>query len=124
MPGTSTPEPEPLEQVTLAHIPSPSSTEMWVVEPSRSRGREVEAAGVEEARLHPLLVERLGELEVAQVVGGAHRRDQLLGAAALAEALEQAEAVGDQDPARGRRRVGQHLGAAERGAIGRRSIAS
>ena len=36
VPGTSTPEPEPFEQVTLAHVPSPSRTAMWVVEPSRS----------------------------------------------------------------------------------------
>ena len=77
VPGTSTPEPEPLEQVTLAHIPSPSITEMWVVEPSRSPAR-VEAGGIEEARLQPLAVERLGEL-LAAAVGGAHRRDQLLG---------------------------------------------
>ena len=34
VPGTSTPEPEPFEQVTAAHIPSASITEMWVVEPS------------------------------------------------------------------------------------------
>ena len=77
-------------------------------------GGEVETGRVEGSASMPSLVERLGELEIAQVVGGAHRGDQLLGAAALAEALQQAEAVGDQDPARGRRRVGQHLGAAER----------
>ena len=44
-PGTSTPEPEPFEQVTLAHIPSPSSTEMWVVEPSRSAVQSARRAG-------------------------------------------------------------------------------
>ena len=36
VPGTSTPEPEPFEQVTLAQVPSASITAMWVVEPSRS----------------------------------------------------------------------------------------
>ena len=36
MPGTVTPEPVPFEQVTEQAQPSPSSTEMWVVEPSRS----------------------------------------------------------------------------------------
>ena len=78
-------------------------------------GGEVEAGRVEEADLHPLLVEGLGEGEVAARVGRLHRRDQLLGPAARAEALEQAEAVGDQDPARGRRRVGEDFGAAEGG---------
>ena len=59
---------------------------MWVVEPSRSP---------------------------RAAVGGFHRRDQLLGPAALAVALEQAEAVGDQRSSRGGRWVGQHLGTAE-----------
>ena len=36
VPSTYTPEPEPFEQVTLAHPPSPSRAVMWVVEPSRS----------------------------------------------------------------------------------------
>ena len=36
VPGTNTPDPEPFEQVTLAHPPSPSSAVMWVVDPSRS----------------------------------------------------------------------------------------
>ena len=35
MPGTITPEHEPFEQVRLAQAPSPSSTEMCVVEPRR-----------------------------------------------------------------------------------------
>ena len=88
-------------------------------------GGEVEPGRVEEARRQPLPVEGLGELLAAAAVGGAHRGDQLLGAAALAEPLQQAEAEGDQDPARGGRRVGQHLGAAERRpGSARRSIAS
>ena len=37
MPGTTTPEQEPLEQVTDAHAPSASITEMCVVLPSRER---------------------------------------------------------------------------------------
>ena len=37
MPGTTTPEQEPFEQVTLAQPPSASSTEMCVVLPSRER---------------------------------------------------------------------------------------
>ena len=36
MPGTVIPDPVPIEQVTEQAQPSPSSTEMWVVEPSRS----------------------------------------------------------------------------------------
>ena len=36
VPSTNTPEPEPLEQVTLAQPPSPSSAVMCVVDPSRS----------------------------------------------------------------------------------------
>ena len=34
VPGTNTPEPSPLVHVTAHARPSPSSTEMWVVEPS------------------------------------------------------------------------------------------
>jgi hypothetical protein len=78
-------------------------------------GGAVENGPVEQARLQLGSVEGLGEGLAAGRVGGSHRRDQLLGAAALAEALEQAQAVGDQDPARGGRWVGQHLGAAEAG---------
>ena len=37
MPGTTTPEQEPLEQVTVAQAPSASITEMWVVLPSCDR---------------------------------------------------------------------------------------
>ena len=37
MPGTTTPEHEPFEQVTVAQTPSASSTEMCVVLPSRER---------------------------------------------------------------------------------------
>ncbi len=37
VPGTTTPEHDPFEQVTEAHAPSPSITEMWVVLPSRER---------------------------------------------------------------------------------------
>ncbi len=113
VPGTSTPEPEPLEQVTLAQLPSASRTEMWVVEPSRSAAARSSRIGSRKPDLHPLLVEGLGEGEVAARVGRLHRRHQLLGSAAGAEALEQAEAVGDQDPARGGRRVGEDFGAAE-----------
>ena len=115
VPGTSTPEPEPLEQVTLAHIPSLVEDRDVGGRAEQVGGGEVEAGRVEQARLQALAVERLGELLAAGAVGGAHRGDQLLGPALLAEPLEQAEAEGDQDPARGRRRVGQHLGAAERG---------
>ncbi len=37
VPGTTTPEHDPLEQVTVAQLPSASSTAMWVVLPSRER---------------------------------------------------------------------------------------
>ena len=37
VPGTTTPEQEPFEQVTDAQAPSASITEMWVVLPSRER---------------------------------------------------------------------------------------
>ena len=114
VPGTSTPEPEPFEQVTLAHIPSASSTEMWVVEPSRSAAARSSPAGSSRRGLQALAVQGLGEVLAADGAGRSHRGDQLLGAAALAHPLQQAEAVGDQGPARGRRRVGEHLGSAER----------
>ena len=115
VPGTSTPEPEPFEQVTLAHIPLGVEDRDVGGRAEQVGGREVEAGRIEEARRQLLPVEGLGELLAAAAVGGAHRGDQLLGAAALAEPLQQAEAEGDQDPARGGRRVGQDLGAAEGG---------
>ncbi len=37
MPGTTTPEQEPFEQVTDAQAPSASITDTWVVLPSRER---------------------------------------------------------------------------------------
>src|SRR3954468_10726561 len=39
VPGTTTPEPSPFVQVTEQARPSPSRTEMWVVEPRREASR-------------------------------------------------------------------------------------
>ena len=62
MPGTRTPEPEPLEQVTLAHIAVAVEDRDVGGRAEQVGGGEVEAGRVEQARLQPLLVERLGEL--------------------------------------------------------------
>ena len=35
VPGTTTPEDDPFEQVTVATAPSASMTDTWVVDPSR-----------------------------------------------------------------------------------------
>ena len=50
VPGGSTPEPVPFEHVTLAALPSPSSTEMCVVEPSGSSRRAVAAVRARDRR--------------------------------------------------------------------------
>ena len=67
VPGTTSPEPVPFEQVTLAHMPSPSTAVMWVVEPSRS--------AAEEALGEALVVEAGEELLRALGLGRLHRRD-------------------------------------------------
>ena len=50
VPGTTMPEPSPFVHVTEHAQPSPSSTEMCVVEPSRLAMKRVEEAGLGEAR--------------------------------------------------------------------------
>ena len=86
VPGTTSPDPVPFEQVTDAHMPSASRAEMWVVEPSRLAAARV--------------VERLGELLGAQRVRRLGGLDQLGHPALGAGALERRERLGDQDPAR------------------------
>ena len=116
VPGTYSPEPVPLEQVTEAHIPSPSSTERWVVEPSRSPGPPAPPAppihspalirvatpsrrpGSMNPSVNPGVVEPLVEVLLAVGVGCFGGGDDLLHATAVAEALEQPEGVGDQEP--------------------------
>ena len=98
----------PFEQVTLAQRPSPSTAVMWVVDPSRPAPGGL----VEEAAGEPVDVEALEELLGARVLRHPHHLDQVLEPVPVS-ALEQRERVGDQDPARGRRRVGEHLATAK-----------
>ena len=108
VPGTTSPEPVPFEQVTEAQTPSASSTEIWVVEPRPSPGTS-QQLGDEIG-----VVKALGELLGAQLVGGFGRPHQLLDVA-RPHLLQGCERVGDQDAARGRGRVGQHLAPLEGG---------
>ena len=98
MPGTISPEPVPLEQVTLAQRPSRSTAVMCVVEPSRSAAAR-RRASVEELGLEALLVEPVEELLGPRVLRRLHRHDHLLGARGAA-AIDQLEGVGEQDAAR------------------------
>jgi hypothetical protein len=50
VPGTTTPEQDPFEQVTVAHPPSESITEMWVVEPIREAISLATASSASSAR--------------------------------------------------------------------------
>ncbi len=62
-------------------------------------GLEVEPRRIEQGGLEALAVERFGELLTTGAVGCVHCRHQLLGATVFPQPLQQAERVGDQDPA-------------------------
>ena len=111
VPGTTTPEHEPFEQVTEAQAPSASMTAMWVVLPeprAHLRGHVVERVRPEEALEVALGHEPLHELLVAGAVGRGDHLGDHVGVVAEVEPLEDAERVGDQDAARRGRRVGEH----------------
>ena len=74
MPGTTTPEQEPLEQVTEQAQPSRSSTAMWVVEPSGPR----DGAAAQEARNELRVVEPGEELGRALALRPLHDLDDPL----------------------------------------------
>ena len=114
VPGTTTPEQEPFEQVTDAQPPSASITEMCVVLPSRER---TSVATVSSASLAGTA---RGSPRCRSPARNSSSRARLVdaitsaitsGPCGRAEALEDAERVRDQDPARRRRRVGEHLAA-------------
>src|SRR5436190_110747 len=84
VPGTTIPEPVPFEQVTLAALPSRSSTETCVVEPRRSAGPSAPAPG--RRRPSAILV------AAASIRSGATDRVRALGGQALDGVGELAEA--------------------------------
>ncbi len=119
MPGTTTPEPVPFEQVTEAQLPCGvehgdvggraepvlgTARAAMAADPGAAAdpfGDLVEVGG--EKPLHVgLVVEALMEVVGSPGVGRLRRGDELLDAAAVAQALEHSQRVGDQDPARGR----------------------
>ena len=79
------------------------------------RQRGVEALRREELGAEALPVEPLAELLPPRLVGRTHHPDQRLDPL-LAAALEELQGVGDQDPARGGRRIGEDAAAAVGGA--------
>ena len=90
MPGTTIPEPSPLEHVTPQAQPSASSTEMCVVEPSReARKRSWKPSWARPSR----------NSGVARVLRRLHHLDQPPDVRRAGAALEQRERVGDEDPA-------------------------
>ncbi len=130
MPGTMTPEPEPVEQVNAAAFPAASTTEMCVVPPygagsSRLGARSTirchrvfEARVTEQLARQPAAAETGQEAVVTRACLLTHHLDQrcdradTLGACTR-QPLEQRQAVEDQDAAGGRRRVRDDLVAAE-----------
>ena len=102
VPGTTIPEPSPLVVVTAHAQPSASSTETCVVEPSRELMKESRKPG---------RAQMVEELRRALGLRGLHRRHDRGRARRGPAALQQRQRVGDQQPARARRRVGEHLAA-------------
>ena len=123
VPGTTTPEPAPVDTVSEAALPSASTTEIWVVRDGstgsgmiggRSSMRRAAASKpgfVVEPPREAAAVELAGEARPARKRLLAHDADQAgdrVGAplrAAEAGAVEQEEGVGDQHAAGGRRRI-------------------
>ena len=125
VPGTITPEPEPVDDESDAAVPSESTTDTWVVpagagstSPGAPASIRAEAAcdplAGEQPPREPAAVQAAREALFAHARLLAHhldeRRDRL-GAArrAVPGPREQRQAVGDQDPARRRRRIRDHL---------------
>ena len=126
VPGTITPEPVPFEQVTLAQPPCASTAVMWVVEPSRSPGPPVELprrqrssptsdTGARKSPRSPLVEAGRGSSVVRASCASLHRARRRCAAGRIAEAVEDREGEGDQDPARRRWRVGEDLAPEEAG---------
>ena len=115
VPGTTTPEHEPFEQVTVAQPPSASITEMCVVDPSRERTSVATVSSASSAR--KLLEVALGCPGPSRKSASRARLVEAITSAIVRrvarplQPLEDAERVGDQDAARRRRRVGEHLAA-------------
>ena len=102
MPGTTTPEPEPLEQVTVAHAPSASITAICVVLPSRERTSIATLSSASLAR------KRSRYPSVASPSRNSSSRARLVeaitsattaGSSGALQALQDAQRVGDQYPA-------------------------
>ena len=104
VPGTTTPEHDPFEQVTEHAQPSRSSTATWVVDPSgerRARNRLTNSGSSSPSRnsgVRSACVRSIASTTCATSAGGRARFR-----------VEQRERVGDQDPAGRRRRVRDHL---------------
>ena len=116
VPGTTTPEQEPFEQVTVAQRPSASITETWVVLPRRERTSVATVSSASRARnssRKPSLPRPVEELRVAGAVGGGDHLGHHRRVVRAVQPLEDAERVRDQDAAGRGRRVGEHVAAAE-----------
>ena len=117
VPGTTTPEHDPFEQVTAGAAarrrPSPT---MWVVLPSRERTSvaTVSSASSRQEALQVALAAEARRGTRRRGRGWSRRSPRRSRAASCGrvEPLEDAERVGDQDPAGRGRRVGEHLAAA------------
>jgi hypothetical protein len=110
VPGMTTPEPAPVEAVSATALPFPSTTEMWVVPRETFLERPGEPAATEGA------VEPLHACVRLLAHYACERIDRFRTAwFAHADLLQHRQAVGDEDPARGRWRVGEELLAAEVG---------
>ena len=113
--GTTMPEPSPFVHVTEQARPSPSITEMCVVEPIREPSRRARERRVAEAVDELRRARRLRLLHRAHDERERRRRRRL---------VEQPQREREQDPAGRRRRVRQHVAAAVATASGSRAIAS
>jgi hypothetical protein len=121
VPGTITPEPLPVEDDTEAALPSASTAETWVVPPfGACSGAPGSVARIRDRLLVEQPLDQAAGVQVLDETAAsrarllAHRLDQRrhrLGRTRPAprDVVEQREAVGDQDTARGRWRVRDHI---------------
>ena len=103
VPGTTIPDPSPLEQVTAQARPWPSITDTWVVAPGPRAAKR---------SANPASERPSGTRACARPEPGPWRRRVAPGVDPGALAVQQRQRVGDQHAARRGRRVGQDLAVA------------
>ncbi len=126
VPGTITPDPEPVDDESDAALPSASTTDTCVVPagagsaiPARSGLHPLErrrrsprsraAARASPPACRPLVNPPSRARVCSRITSASEAIDSARPRRAVADPLEQREPVGDQDPARRRRRVRDHL---------------